>query len=459
VPVLNSDVAGIFNRVADLLEIQSANAFRIRAYRNAARTVTGLPKRVSDMVEAGEPLDELPGIGKDLAGKIREIVETGTLSQLEALEKETPPELGEVMQVPGLGGKKVAALHKELGISSVQELKENAQEGQIRNLEGFGKKTEENILEEIEEARDGNGRKLGVKKNLKINEYGVFKNEERIAGKKEEEVYRKVDLPYIDPELREDDGEIEAAQKGKLPSLVTLDDIRGDLHAHTKDTDGHNTLQEMAEAAGKRGYEYLAITEHSKRVTMVGGFDAAKLEKQIKAIEKINGKLKGVTVLKGIEVDILKDGSLDLPDEILKELDVVVCSVHYDRNLTKKQMTERIMKAMDNRYFNILAHPTGRLINERAPYEVDLEKVMEKAGETGCFLEVNAHPDRLDLSDRFCRMAKEAGVKLVVSTDAHSTTDLEFMRFGMDQARRGWLEAEDVINTRSLKDLRKLLRR
>jgi DNA polymerase (family X) len=572
VPVLNSDVAGIFNRVADLLEIQSANAFRIRAYRNAARTVAGLPKRVSDMVEAGEPLDDLPGIGKDLAGKIKEIVETGTLSKLEALEKETPPELGEVMQIPGLGGKKVAALHKELGISSVQELKEKAQEGQIRNLEGFGKKTEQNILEEIEEAKDGTGRirifeaeeaandllrhfeqvkgikniavagsyrrrketvgdldilvscrkdskvmqafmeydevkrvlskgktkssvilrsglqvdlrkvpavsygaalhyftgskahniavrKLGVKKNLKINEYGVFKNEERIAGKDEEEVYRKVDLPYIDPELREDDGEIEAAKQGNLPKLVTLDDIRGDLHAHTKDTDGHNTLQKMAEAAGKRGYEYLAITEHSKRVTMVGGFDAAKLEKQIKAIEKINGKLKGVTVLKGIEVDILKDGSLDLPDEILKELDVVVCSVHYDRNLTKKQMTERIMKAMDNRYFNILAHPTGRLINERAPYEVDLEKVMEKAGEAGCFLEVNAHPDRLDLSDRFCRMAKEAGVKLAVSTDAHSTTDLEFMRFGVDQARRGWLEAEDVINTRSLKDLRKLLKR
>jgi len=566
-PVLNNDVAGIFNRMADLLEIQAANPFRIRAYRNAARTVAGLLKRVSDMVEAGEPLDDLPGIGKDLAGKIQEIVKTGTLPQLEDLEKQVPPQLRELTQIPGLGGKRVAALHQELGVSSAQDLKEKAQKG-----EGFGKKTEQKILEEIQEAGDRNGRikifkaeeatddllrhfkdvkgikdiavagsyrrrketvgdldilvscrkdskvmqafigydevervvskgktkssvilrsglqvdlrkvpavsygaalhyftgskahniavrKIGVKKNLKINEYGVFKDEERIAGKDEEEVYRQVDLPYIDPELREDEGEIEAAQQGNLPKLITLDDIRGDLHAHTKDTDGHNTLQEMAEAAGKRGYEYLAITEHSRRVSMAGGFDAAELERQIKAIERINGKLKGVTVLKGIEVDILKDGTLDLPDEILKELDVVVCAVHYDRSLSKKQMTERIMKAMDNRYFNILAHPTGRLINERASYEVDLEKVMEKAGKAGCFLEVNAHPDRLDLSDRFCRMAGEAGVKLAVCTDAHSTTDLEFLRFGLDQARRGWLEAKDVINTRSLKDLRKLLKR
>lgn len=571
-PVLNSDVARIFNQVADLLEIETANPFRIRAYRNAARTVAGLPKRVSDMVEDGESLDDLPGIGKDLAGKIKEIVETGTLSQLEEIEKRTSPDLGELMKIPGLGGKRVRALHKDLGISTIVELKEKAKQGEIRKLTGFGEKTEQKLLQEIEEAA-GQGervrifeaeetaedllryfkkvkgiksitvagsyrrrketvgdldilvscrkdskvmeafveydevkritakgstkssvvlrsglqvdlrkvpavcygaalhyftgskahniaiRKIGVKKKLKINEYGVFKGDKRIAGKKEEEVYQRVDLPYIEPELREDNGEIEAAQEGTLPKLVTLDELRGDLHAHTKETDGHNTLQEMAEAAKKRGYEYLAITEHSKRVTMVGGFDAAKLQKQIKAIEKLNGKLKGITIFKGIEVDILKDGSLDLPDDILGELDVVVCSVHYDRNMSKKDMTERIMKAMDNPHFNILAHPTGRLINERSPYEVDLEKVSKKAKESGCFLELNAHPDRLDLSDRYCRMAKEAGVKLAVSTDAHSTADLEFLRFGVDQARRGWLEPDDVINTRSLKDLRKLLKR
>jgi DNA polymerase (family 10) len=287
----------------------------------------------------------------------------------------------------------------------------------------------------------------------------VFKGHRPVAGKTEEEVYEQVDLPYIEPELREDNGEVEAAQEGKLPKLLTLDDVRGDLHAHTKETDGHNTLEEMVEAARERGYEYLAITEHSKKVTMAHGFDAKKLEKQIRIIEKMNAKLQGIKILKGIEVDILKDGSLDLPDDILKELDVVVCSVHYYRNLSKKQMTERITKAMDNPYFNVLAHPTGRLINEREPYEIDLERVLKKAREARCFMEVNAHPDRLDLSERYCRMAREAGVKLVISTDAHRTTHLAYMRFGVDQARRGWLEPEDVVNTRSLEDLKKLLKR
>jgi DNA polymerase (family 10) len=571
-PVLNSDVARIFNQMANLLEMESANAFRVHAYRNAARTIASLPKGVSEMVEAGEALDDLPGIGKDLAGKIKEIVETGSLSQLQEIERKTPPELTEVMKIPGLGAKRVYALYKELGVTSVEDLKEKAQNGQIRNLNGFGKKTERKILEEIEEA-EGHGdrikiveaeeaakallkhfetvkgikkimvagsyrrrketvgdldilvscrkdckvmealvnydevkrvvsrgktkssvilrsglqvdlrkvpavsygaalhyftgskahniaiRKMGVKKKLKINEYGVFKGDKRVAGRNEEEVYQQVDLPYIEPELREDNGEVEAAQEGKLPKLVTLDDIRGDLHAHTNETDGHNTLEEMAEAAEGKGYGYLAITEHSKKVSMAHGFDAKKLEMQIERIDKLNSKLKGLTILKGIEVDILKDGSLDLPDDILKELDVVVGSVHYNRNLSKGEMTDRIIRAMENPYFNVLAHPTGRLINERAPYEVDLIKVVEKAKDVGCFLEINAHPERLDLDDRYCRMAKEAGVKLVISTDAHRTADLGFMRFGVDQARRGWLEADDVLNTRSLKDLRKLLKR
>jgi DNA polymerase (family 10) len=571
-PVLNSDVARIFNQMADFLEMESANAFRVHAYRNAARTIASLPKGVSEMVEAGEALDDLPGIGKDLAGKIKEIVETGSLSQLQEIERKTPPELTEVMKIPGLGAKRVYALYKELGVTSVEDLKEKAQNGQIRNLNGFGKKTERKILEEIEEA-EGHGdrikiveaeeaakallkhfetvkgikkimvagsyrrrketvgdldilvscrkdckvmealvnydevkrvvsrgktkssvilrsglqvdlrkvpavsygaalhyftgskahniaiRKMGVKKKLKINEYGVFKGDKRVAGRNEEEVYQQVDLPYIEPELREDNGEVEAAQEGKLPKLVTLDDIRGDLHAHTNETDGHNTLEEMAEAAEGKGYGYLAITEHSKKVSMAHGFDAKKLEMQIERIDKLNSKLKGLTILKGIEVDILKDGSLDLPDDILKELDVVVGSVHYNRNLSKGEMTDRIIRAMENPYFNVLAHPTGRLINERAPYEVDLIKVVEKAKDVGCFLEINAHPERLDLDDRYCRMAKEAGVKLVISTDAHRTADLGFMRFGVDQARRGWLEADDVLNTRSLKDLRKLLKR
>ena len=571
-PVLNSDVARIFNRMADLLEMESANAFRVRAYRNAARTIAGLPKGVSEMVQAGESLDDLPGIGKDLAAKIKEIVETGSFSQLQEIEKETPPELTEIMKIPGLGAKRVYALYTDLGVTSVEDLREKARKGAVRNLSGFGKKTEQKILDEIEQAQAHEDRikiaeaeeaakallkhfegvkgikkimvagsyrrrketvgdldilvscgkdckvmealvgydevkrvvskgptkssvilrsglqvdlrkvpavsygaalhyftgskahniairKMGVKKKLKINEYGVFRGDKRIAGKEEVEVYRQVGLPYIEPELREDNGEVEAAQEGTLPKLVTLDDIRGDLHAHTNETDGHNTLEEMAEAAKEKGYEYLAITEHSKKVSMAHGLDAGKLAMQIERIVKLNGKLKGITILKGIEVDILEDGSLDLPDDILKELDVVVGSVHYNRNLSKREMTERIMRAMENPHFNVLAHPTGRLINERAPYEVDVEKVVEKAKDAGCFLEINAHPERLDLEDRYCRMAKEAGVKLAISTDAHRTVDLTFMRFGVDQARRGWLEADDVLNTRSLKDLRKLLKR
>jgi DNA polymerase (family X) len=572
VPVVNSDVAAIFNRVADFLEIQSADAFRVRAYRNGARTVSGLPKSVSDMIASGERLEDLPGIGKDLAGKIHEIVETGTLSQLEKLEAEIPSGLGELMKIPGLGGRRVSALHRQLGVSGIEDLKEKARKGRIRGLKGFGEKTEQKILQEIEdfegqerririfEAEEhvndllkyletvqglkkitvagsyrrrketvgdldilvscrkdsgiveafknydkvrrvvssgstkcsvilGSGlqvdlrivpgvsygaalhyftgskahniavRRLGVKKELKINEYGVFEERKRIAGKTEHEVFRQVGLAYIEPELREDKGEIEAAQKGDLPGLVTLNDIRGDLHIHTTESDGHNTLEEMAEAARRRGYEYIAVTEHSKRVTMARGLDARRLEKQIKAIERVNERLEGITLLKGIEVDILKCGSLDLPDDILRELDVVVCAVHYDRNLSKKEMTERITRAMDNPCFNILAHPTGRLVNDRAPYEVDIEKVIEKAKEAGCFLELNSHPDRLDLSDRHCRMAKEAGVKIAVSTDAHFTVDLEFMRFGLGQARRGWLEQGDVLNTRKLEDLKKILRR
>ncbi len=238
-----------------------------------------------------------------------------------------------------------------------------------------------------------------------------------------------------------------------------MEDLRGDLHAHTKATDGHATLEEMAKAAKEHGYDYLAITDHSKKVAMVHGLDAKHLAKQIKEIDHLNDNLKGMVLLKGIEVDILKDGSLDLSDDILKELDLVVCSVHYHRELSKEKMTERVLRAMDNPYFNIFAHPTGRLINERDPYEIDLEKIMEGAKERGCFLEINSYPDRLDLSDSHAKMAKDMGLKLAISTDAHSIADLDFIRYGIDQARRGWLETDDVINTRSLEQLRKLLKR
>jgi DNA polymerase (family 10) len=573
-PVHNLAVTAIFNKVADLLDIEGANAFRIRAYRNAARTISSLSRDVSDMIESGEDLTDLPGIGKDLAQKIREIVETGSMAQLEELESKIPVELSMLMKLEGLGPKRVKALYQNLGVSRLKELKVAARKGKIRELEGFGGKTEKAILEALEDLEQKGGekrikfleaepiahslvdylketkgikeitvagsfrrrqetvgdldilatvkrgsevmdrftnyedvrkvvsrgktkssillrsglqvdlrvvphisygaalhyftgskahniavRKLGVKNKLKINEYGVFRGKKRIGGKTENEVYRSVNLSYIEPELREDWGELESAREGTLPKLVSLDDLCGDLHTHTRETDGHADLEEMANGARERGYAYIAITEHSKRVTMVRGLDAKRLAKQIDEIDRLNGKLKGIVLLKGIEVDILKDGSLDLPDDILKELDLTVCSVHYDRKLSREKMTERVIRAMDNPHFNIFAHPTGRLINERSPYEIDLEWVMEAAKERGCLLEINANPDRLDLSGSSCKMAKDIGLKLALSTDAHSVTDLDFIRYGIDQARRGWLEPGDIINTRSLKDLRKLLKR
>jgi DNA polymerase (family X) len=571
-PVHNSNIADIFNELADLLEIQGANQFRIRAYRNAARTLGELSQNVADMVKSGEGLPKLAGIGKDLATKIREIVETGKLSLLEELKKEVPGELSGLMKIQGLGPRKVKALHENLGISSLAELKKAVSEKRVREIPGFGEKTEQSILEEIEQIKgdeqrlklvvaeqiaepfvsyllkakgvkeitvagsyrrrketvgdldilatasadsdimdrfvhyedvakiisEGTTRStvqlrsglhvdlrvvpqasygaalhyftgskahnialrtLGVKKKLKINEYGVFKDNRMVAGRTEEEVYGEVGLPFIPPELREDRGEVEAAQNNSLPALVTLDDIRGDLHVHTNLTDGRASLAEMAEAAKMKGYEYIAVTEHSKHVTVARGMKAGDVLKRNEEIDRLNEKLRRITVLKSMELDILDDGSLDLPDEVLRELDLVVCSVHYKFNLTRDKQTERVIRAMDNPYFNILSHPTGRLINERRPYELDMEKVMQAAKERGCFMELNSHPDRLDLNDMDCRMAKDIGVKIAISTDAHSANDLDFMRFGIGQARRGWLERDDVLNTRSWGEMKKLLKR
>ncbi len=570
--VQNSDVKDLFNKVADLLEIEGANPFRVRAYRNAARSISGLTRNVSEMVREGQDLTGVAGIGKDLAGKIREIVETGRLAQLEALEKKSPGALQELMTVQSLGPKRVKVLHRELGINNLDELRDAAEKGKIRDLEGFGEKTEQNILQglkwketqgkriklfdaerqaeplvaylkksrgvseiivagsfrrrqetvgdldilvtadkdadlmerlvEYEGIRDvvSRGgtrstvvlrsglqvdirlvpqvsygaalhyftgskshnisvRKLGIRKGYKINEYGVFQGENRVAGKTEKEVYQQVGLAYIEPELREDRGEVETAQQDKLPQLVRRENLRGDLHSHTRASDGRSSLEDMVQAARERGYEYLAITEHSKRVSVANGLDPERLKKQMKQIDALNEKIEDITLLKGIEVDILKDGSLDLPDDVLGKLDLTVCSVHYYRNLSRRKQTDRIVRAMSNPHFNILAHPTGRLINEREAYDVDLEEVMQAAADLGCFLELNSHPDRLDLSDRYCRMARDMRVKVAISTDAHSAEELDLIRFGVDQARRGWLEADDVLNNRSLNQLKKLLKR
>ena len=569
--VHNADVARVFDRLADLLEIDRANPFRVRAYRDAARIVADLPQEVSALVAAGKDLSELHGIGKDLAGKIGEIVQTGHLALLEETERRVPEGLLEILSLGPLGPKRVKTLYDQLGIKGLADLEAAAKAGRIHDLRGFGPKMEERLLDALahhvtaearlllasvegvaqelvqhlgrgkgigkvviagsyrrrketvgdldvlvtatrdsdvmdrfvgfEEVAEvlGHGRtrstvrlrsglqvdvrvvpegsygaalhyftgskahniavrSRGVERGLKINEYGVFKDDAQIAGRSEGEVYAQVGLPYIEPELRENHGEIEAALEGRLPRLITLADIKGDLHAHTTETDGRATLEEMVEGARAKGYQYLAITDHSQRVAMARGLDPKRLARQIGAIDRLNERLDSIVILKGIEVDILEDGSLDLPDAILKELDLRVCSVHYGLNLPSEKQTERIIRAMDNRYCDIIGHPTGRLLNKRGPFEVDLERIMRATLERGCFLELNAQPDRLDLNDAHCRMAKELGLKVAISTDAHSVANLDLMRHGLDQARRGWLEPKDVLNTRTWPQLKKLLR-
>ena len=571
-PVSNVNIARLFNRLADLLEIDDANPFRVRAYRNAAQTIRSYPRSMVEMVAHEEDLSKLPGIGKEIAAKIKTIVELGHLPQLDRIETRVPAELSDMMQIEGLGPKRVKTLYRGLKIRSIEDLKRAARTGRIRDLPGFGEKIEKTILKRVHawsgqvqrtllaEAEDiaepmlqylkscksvkriiiagsyrrrketigdldilvtakkgsdviqrfiryedvdevvSSGetrstvhlksglqvdlrvvadasygaalhyftgskshnialRKMAQKRKMKINEYGVYKDSKKIAGRSEVDIYKLFGLAYIEPELRENRGEIEAARDKRLPKLVSVKHIRGDLHMHTTATDGRNSLRDMAEAAVECGYEYIAITDHSQHLTVANGLDERRLMKQVEAIERLNGELRNITILKGIELDILEWGELDLSDSVLKELDLTICSIHSNFRLSRKKQTERVLRAMDNPYFNIFAHPTGRLINKREAYDIDLERVITGAKERGCYLEVNAQPERLDLNDDACRLAKHIGVKVAISTDAHSVPSLNYMRFGVDQARRGWLEASDVINTRSLNTLKRLLKR
>jgi DNA polymerase (family 10) len=571
-PIQNAEIAAMFDQMAELLEIEGANPFRVRAYRRAARTIETLPQSVVALIAARKDLSELPGIGKDLAGKIAEIVASGRFEMLQSLKRRPPGELGEMAAVPGLGPKRVKLLYDRLHIRTLENLRRAARSGRIRELKGFGEKTEQKILAALEKplvtqkrfklpvaeeeaqaliaylkpsvgkggitvagsyrrrretvgdldivatARKTNVvgdrliayenvaevlahgttrttivlrsgiqvdlrvvpahsygaallyftgskahnialRSLANERGWKLNEYGLFDGDHRVAGATEAEIYKKLGLAFVPPELREDRGEVELARKHQLPDLVDLGDIRGDLHAHTDWSDGTASIAEMAAAAKERGYEYLAITDHSQRVTVAHGLDAARLSRQIGEIERLNEKLDGFTLLKGTEVDILGDGRLDLPDRILSRLDIVVAAVHYKFDLSRAAQTERIIRAMDNRYVTVIAHPTGRLIGEREPYDIDIDRLVSAAKERRRFLEINAEPDRLDLDDVHAKTAKAMGVKLAISTDAHATNTLAYMRFGVDQARRGWIEANDVINTRSLSQLRKLIKR
>ena len=567
-PLHNADIARVFEDIADLLELGDANPFRIRAYRNAVRIIGDLQLDLAASIARGEELPKLPGIGEDLSGKIREIVTTGHCALLDRLRKKTPSAITELLRIPNLGPKRVKTLYRGLDVGTLEGLHRAAREGRIRDLPGFGEKSELKILqavearlskgrrfklavaaqyadaiaaylresagvgqvvvagslrrmretvgdidilataetssevmsrfvryEEVQEVvsqgdtrsgvllksgiqvdlrvvpRESYGaalhyftgskahniavRRLAQARGLKLNEYGIFRGKKRVSGETEESVFAAVGLPYLPPELREDRGEIEAARAGRLPRLVELDDLRGDLHCHTRWTDGHHSVEEMALAAKARGLEYLAITDHSRRLTAAHGLDPARLRKQIDEIGRT--AVAGIALLKGIEVDILEDGTLDLPDSLLAELDVVVAAVHSKFDLPRARQTERILRALDHPLVTMLAHPSGRLIDSREAYDVDMLRIIRKAAARKRFLELNAHPERLDLLDTHCRMAKDEGVLVAISSDAHSVQQFDNLKYGIGQARRGWLEKSDVLNALPLRDLRRML--
>ncbi|MGD8872500.1 MAG: DNA polymerase/3'-5' exonuclease PolX [Gemmatimonadota bacterium] len=566
--------------------MQGANPFRIRAYRNAVNTVNGLSRPLADMVADGEDLTELPGIGKNVAAHIEELLETGTIDRLEEVKAEIPASLAELMALDGVGPKKARKLFDELGVKTVDDLEKALDSGRVRELEGFGERSAEKIrvaiaehkkhmgrfrideverligrlMEYVEEAPgaerieiagslrrrketigdvdiliqcSGDGtpvveyfvafegaeraeasgptkgsivlhsglqvdlrvvppesfgaalvyftgskdhnvsiRTRAVRDGLRVNEWGVFrvpkdaapedfdKDEgDRVAGATEEDVYEAVGMVWVPPVLRENRGEIEAARKDELPTLVELDDIRGDLQMHSTWSDGKTSIEEMARACAKRGYEYLAITDHSQAMAMVQGLTPERARAQWKEVADVRERVPEIAILTSAEVDILKDGELDMPDEILEELDVVVVSVHSLMDQDRKTMTARVLEAIAHPAVDILAHPTGRIINRREPFELDVEAVLEAAAEHSVAVELNANPRRLDLNDVQVHRAKELGVPVVVSTDAHAPAGLANMRYGVDQARRGWLGPADVLNTRSLSDFRKWLGR
>jgi DNA polymerase (family 10) len=571
--VQNMEVAKVFDEYADILEIQGANPFRVRAYRNAARMIGDLPESIADIAcDTERSLEDLPGIGKDLAEKICAIVETGEFPLLAEARSKVPASALEMLRIGGLGPKKVAVLMKELSIRTLDDLRQAAENGDIAKLKGFGKKTEQTILEGAAQAVEapkrflladvkteadtivadllklksvtqatlaGSSRRLketvadldvvatakdsteamdalaahplvskvlargetkqrvklrsGVEmdlrvvpdesygaamqyfsgskehnivirrraqdRGLKLNEYGLFRGDELVGGRTEEEVYRLVDLPWIPPELRENRGEIERAEKGMLPKLLELKDIRGDLHMHTTATDGKASILEMIEAAKERGREYIAITDHSKRVSMAKGLDATRLRAHWKEIDKIRKKVTGIEVLCGIECDILEDARLDLDDDVLAEADWVLGVLHYSLTQPREQITKRLMTAIKNPHVDCIGHPTGRLLEKRTGANVAFDEILKAAADHGVMMEINASPERLDLDDVHAAAARDLGIPIVINTDSHSQTGLDLMQFGVYQARRAGLEKKDVANTRPLKEFRKLLRR
>lgn len=571
----NELIASHFDEMAELLEIRGESTFRVRAYRNGAKSIRDLTESVASILaDPNRKLTDLPGIGDAISEKCKVLLETGKIPQLEELRKEVPAGLLQIMRVPGLGAKKAKALYESLNITNIDELRAACEQKKVRELKGFAAKTEESILKSLDQLASTSARMLldeasylveslrkhlqvipsikqlefagsyrrgketvgdldivivsehpdaamdqlnsfprlqevlargdtkmsirvhggfqvdmrvvpaesfgaamqyftgskehnveirgrAKKLGLRINEYGVYREEDLdhpIAGETEESVYAAVQLPWIAPELRESRGEFEMAEQGRLPQLITLADLRGDLHMHTTATDGENTLEEMVAAAQACGWEYIAITDHSQRVSVARGLDGTRLRAQWQEIDRLNEKLEGrFWIFKGIECDILEKGGMDLPDDVLAEADWVLASVHFGQQQSREQITDRILGAIRHPSVSCVAHPTGRLLGRRPPYEVDLDAVMQAAQEHGKLLELNSNPSRLDLHDIHCQMAAARGIPLVINSDAHSIHHFDLLKFGILTARRAQLEATAVWNTLSCDELKKRL--
>ena len=562
----NKEIAIIFSRIADALEIKGETGFKVIAYRKASRILEDLTEDIED-ISKEKRLQDISGIGSGIAKKIEEYLKTGYMKKFDEALSDIPEGLLELLNIQNVGGKTVHLAYKQLGVKSLEDLKRVIDDGSLARLYGLGEKKVENIkkgitiyehaqerihifeaaniveevidylkeaphigrispagslrrmretvgdidilatgkdgakiidyftqfpgvtrtlaagktkgsvmisaekgerqvdLRIVDESEYGSAlqyftgskahniklRSLAKEMGLKISEYGVFRGEKKIAGTKEEEIYRTLNLAFIHPELREDRGEIELAAKNKLPRIVESTDIRGDLHVHSQYSDGSLSIEKIAESAKNLGYEYIAVCDHSQSVKYANGLSPERLRNQIDEIDSINRHLKGIKILKGTEVDILQDGRLDFPDEILKDLDIVVAAIHSG---FKRNVTERMLKAMENPYVTIIAHPSGRLISGREGYDVDLENVIEGAQKFGVVLELNAYYDRLDLNEFYLKKAKDKGIKISLGTDTHHAGGLEMMRFGVGIARRAWLEKKDIINCLSYEDIR-----
>ncbi len=579
--VFNNSLAEIFHEIAEYLDMDNI-PFKPRAYEKAAEIIESSEGDISEIYKKGglKSLEEIPGVGVSMAEKIEEFIKTGKIKYFEELKKKIPVDMSELRKVEGLGPQSIKKLYEKLKIKNVGELEKAAQKGRIRELEGFGKKSEEKILKSLEFLKKSSGRfllgsvipeieditehikklkgvgkvtiagsirrmketvgdadilvtskkpepimnyfvnmpgvmkvissgetksaiklksglnvdlrivpeesygaalnyftgskahnialrEIAIKKGLKLNEYGLFKisgrGEKMVAGKTEQEIYKVLGLDYIEPELRENTGEIELAREEKLPKLIGYSDLKGDLQVQTEWTDGSDSIETMAREASKNGLEYIVITDHTKRLAMTHGLDEKTILKQMSEIDKVNKKLKSsgikITVLKGSECDILKDGSLDLPDSVLSKLDVVGASVHSYFNLSREEQTERIKKAMQNKNVDIIFHPTGRVIQKREAYDVNMDELIKTAQKTGTVMEIDAYPERLDLKDEYIRKCVSAGVKMSIDSDAHSPAHFPYLKYGLAEARRGFAEKKDIVNTWPLEKMKTMLKK